>query len=246
MSTEDPTPSTSNGAMSEGTTPEIPQEDIDRVREIILGPDTARQRLRRAEADRLREIIFGAQMEEYERRFTDLRRESERMGSDLRQMQERFGELEKSIAHRVETAELEVRRLSDELRRELERGRNRDALLQQLATQVRQHEDTIVGAIEGVLDLRKSHALHDADIRSQKVNLIETRDHVEQRSQTVRREIRTTEDTLRAELRRFADRLDNQKTDRKALASMLIEIATRLETGNTVTGLLEGLSGSKD
>ena len=246
MSDEYPLDPATNGSVPENTVGEIPQEDIDRVREIILGPDTARQRLRRAEADRLREIIFGAQMEEYERRFIDLRRESERMSIDLRQMQERAGEYEKGTARRVETLELELRKVSDELRREMERGRSRDALLQQLANQVRQHEETIVGAIEGVLDLRKSHALHEADIRSHKVGMIETRDQIEQRTQTIRREIRTTEDTLRAELRRFADRLEHQKTDRKALASMLTEIATRLETGNTVTGLLEGLSGSKD
>lgn len=51
---------------------------------------------------------------------------------------------------------------------------------------------------------------------------------------------------MRAELRRIADRLDYQKTDRKALASMLIELAARLETGSTVTNLLEGLNASKD
>lgn len=246
MNNEHGATSLSNGAHADGASSDIPQEDIDRVRDIILGPDTVRQRLRRSEADRLREIIFGPQMEDYERRFTDLRRESERMGSDLRLMQERVGEFEKGVSRRVELIELELRKVSDELRREMDRGRSRDALLQQLSTQVRQHEETIVGAVEGVLDLRKSHAMHEADIRSNKVGMIETRDQIEQRTQTVRRELRTAEDTLRAEPRRFADRLEHQKTDRKALASMLTEIATRLETGNTVTGLLEGLTGTKD
>jgi hypothetical protein len=32
-----------------------------------------------AESDRIREIIFGGQMQEYERRFTDLQREMERV-----------------------------------------------------------------------------------------------------------------------------------------------------------------------
>ena len=52
--------------------------------------------------------------------------------------------------------------------------------------------------------------------------------------------------TLKDDLRRLTDRLENQKTDRRALASMLIELATRLETGNTVTGLLEGFAGTKE
>ncbi|MGB9754902.1 hypothetical protein [Roseiflexus castenholzii] len=72
------------------------------------------------------------------------------------------------------------------------------------------------------------------------------RDQIEQRAQALRREIRHTEDEVRAELRRIADRLEYQKTDRKALASMLIELAARLETGGTVTDLLEGLNTSKD
>ncbi len=48
---------------------------------------------------------------------------------------------------------------------------------------------------------------------------------------------------MRNELRRVATRLSDQKTDRKALATMLMEVATRLETGSSVTGLLEDLTG---
>ena len=55
-------------------------------------------------------------------------------------------------------------------------------------------------------------------------------------------EVRQAEDGLTTELRRVADRLDDQKTDRKALAAMLMEMATRLETGSSVAGLLEGLT----
>jgi chromosome segregation ATPase len=221
-------------------------EELERVREIILGPDPMRQRLRKAETDRLRDILFGAQIEDYERRFTDVRREVERTRSELTETRERLTEVEKSVARRFELLEMEFRRLAEELRRESERGRSRDALLQQLATQVRAHEETLVGATEGVLDLRRSHALHEADIRAGKSAQIEIRDQLEQRTHTLRREVRQSEETVRGELRRIADRLENQKTDRKALASMLLEIATRLETGNSVTGLLEGLSGPKE
>lgn len=222
------------------------QEDLERVREIILGPDATRQRLRGAEVDRLREILFGAQIEEYERRFNDLHRNLERLHADLREAHERIGEVEKSAARRIEGLELTVRRLADEQRREAERQRSRDALVQQLVAQVRQHEETIVGIGEGLLDLRKAHQSNEAELRTNKSELIDTRDQLEQRAQGLRRDLRSSEDALRDELRRVADRLEHQKTDRKALASMLIEIATRLETGSSVTGLLEGLSGSRD
>jgi hypothetical protein len=67
MNQNDSLPANSNSNF-QSTEPEIPEE-LERVREIILGPDPLRQRLRHAEVDRLREILFGAQIEEYERRF---------------------------------------------------------------------------------------------------------------------------------------------------------------------------------
>lgn len=222
------------------------QKELDRVREIILGPDPLRQRLRRAEVDRLRDILFGAQMEEYDRRFTDMRREIDRMSADLTEARERLAELEKSSARRIEMLELDVRKLTDDLRRETDRQRSRETVIQQLATQVRQHEDAIKSTSDTMLDMRKSHAAHEVELRSAKAGTIDARDQIEQRSQTLRREMRQSEDVLRAELRRVADRLESQKTDRKALASMLIEVATRLETGNSVTGLLEGLTAPKE
>ncbi|PDW03303.1 hypothetical protein CJ255_09620 [Candidatus Viridilinea mediisalina] len=222
------------------------QEDLERVREIILGPDATRQRLRGAEVDRLREILFGPQIEAYERQLDDLRRDLERMASDLNEAHERIADSEKSTARRIEMLELNLRKLSEDQRRETERQRTRDAQVQQLVAQTRQHEETIVGVGEGLLDLRKAHGASELDIRAARTATSDMQDQIEQRTQALRRDLRHAEDTLRAELRHMMDRLDHQKTDRKALASMLIEIATRLETGNSMTGLLEGLAGSKE
>lgn len=222
------------------------QEELDRVRQIILGPDPLRQRLRHAEVDRLRDILFGAQIEEYERRFTDLRREIQRISDDLSETRERLVDLEKTTARRMEALELDTRKLTDDFRRESDRQRNREALMQQIATQARQHEDQIRASGETILELHKAQTSHEAELRSIRAGMIDVRDQIEQRAQALRRDIRHTEDELRAEIRRIADRLEHQKTDRKALASMLIELATRLETGSTVTDLLEGLNASKD
>lgn len=245
MSDDIATPLPSSAVPENGQPPQS-QEDLDRVREIILGPDTVRQRLRRSEVDRLREILFGAQIEEYDRRFADLRRDIDRVGVDLRETQERLGEIEKGMLRRFDLLDLELRKLSEDQRRESERQRSRDSLLQQMTAQARQHEETIVGLGEGVIDLRKTSTSHDGELRAAKSSLVDLRDQQEQRTQALRREIRHAEDLLRAELRRIADRLENQKTDRKALAGMLMEIATRLETGHSVTGLLEGLNSPKE
>ena len=244
MSQNDTIPVNSQGIRME-TESDVPEE-LERVREIILGPDPLRQRLRHAEVDRLREILFGAQIEEYERCFADLRREVQRIASDVNDIRERLADLEKAMARRLETLELDTRKLADDLRRESDRQRSRESLLQQIATQVRQHDDSIKMTGETLSDLRKSYASHEAELRSIRAGMIDVRDQIEQRVQATRREIRHTEDELRAELRRIAERLDYQKTDRKALASMLIELAARLETGSTVTDMLEGLHAVKE
>lgn len=223
-----------------------PSEDIETVRELILGPDPLRQRMRRAEVDRLREILVGPQIEDYERRLSDLRRTSDTTLADLRQSQDRVNDLEKSLLRQLEQLSQENRRLNDELRREQERARQRDALLQQLATSLRQLEATNAATGEHQTELRRAFDQQNAEVRTLKAGVNDVRDQQERKTQAVRTEIRQSEEVLRAEMRRLTDRLHDQKTDRKALASMLLEVATRLETGNTVTGLLEGLNASKE
>jgi chromosome segregation ATPase len=222
------------------------EEDMNRVRELILGPDALRQRLQAAEVDRLRGILFGAQIEEYERRFTDMKREIGRIASEFDEARERLNTLEKTVLRRMDTLELEVRKLTDELSHERERQRRQETLVQKLSVQVRQNEETLQEAGNNIRDLHKTQTSSDTSVRSIRADLIDVRDQIEERGQVLRREFRQTEDDLRAELHRFADRLEDQKTDRKALASMLIEVATRLETGNNISGLLEGLKQSKE
>jgi len=220
------------------------QEELTRVREIILGE--AAWRPGKAEVDRLREIIFGAQMEEYERRFADLRREMERVLSDLRLVRDSVGEFEKAQTKQMETLEREVHRVSDELRRDVERLGAREALLQQLLTQMRQQEGMIQSLSENVTRLREALASQERDLRALKTAGSEQREQQERKLDALKRELREAEDNLRAELRRIGDRLDDQKTDRRALAAMLMEVATRLETGTTVSGLLEELTSSTE
>jgi len=220
------------------------QEELTRVREIILGE--AAWKPGKAEVDRLREILFGAQIEEYERRFADLRREMERILSDLRAVRDGVGEFEKTQTRQVETLERETHRAIDELRREVERLGAREAVLQQLLTQMRQQEGTNQTLSENIARLRETLASQERDLKMLKTTSNEQREQQERRLDGLKRELREAEDTLRAELRRIGDRLDDQKTDRRALAAMLMEVATRLETGTSVSGLLEELTSSTE
>lgn len=221
--------------------------ELERVREIILGPDLARQRIQGAEVDRLRQVIFGEQMEEYERRFADVRREMERILSDMRTVQDSVAEFEKSQTKRIEALERDLRRAHDELRRDVDRLGSRETALQQLVTRAQQQDLQSKTTQETLQELRAAQNQHENEVRTLKSALGENRDQQERRLDSLKREVRQAEDDLRAELRRVTDRLGDQKTDRKALAAMLMEVATRLETGSTVTGLLEGLtSAAKD
>jgi chromosome segregation ATPase len=220
--------------------PQKSQDELERVRELILGPD-AIQRFGKAEADRLREIIFGAHMQEYDRRFADIRREMERVSGDLRVVQDNVVEFERTQTKQLETVEQETRQTDDDLWREVNRLRAQEATIQQLITQVRQLEILSQNLVNRNDELQKMLAQQERDLRALKGTVNEYRDQNERKFDGVKRETRLGLDDLRVELRRLVDRLDNQKTDRKALASMLIEIAARLETGSSVTGLLKEL-----
>ncbi len=222
------------------------QRELERVREIILGPERARPLLQGAEVDRLRQVLFGAQMEEYERRFADLQREMERVLTDLRLVQDSVSDFEKSLTKRVETMEIEMRRSNDELRRELSRMQTLGTRLQQLAARVQRQELFGQELVDRIQELRDLVTQHERDLSNFKVSVTEQYNRVDHQLAAVKHEMRQAEDTLRAELRRLTDRLDDQKTDRKALAAMLMEVATRLETGSSVTGLLEGLSATAE
>lgn len=229
--------------------PQPPSDpELNRVRELILGEDSTQQRLGQSEVDRLREIIFGSHIEEYERRFADTRREQERILADLRLMQDSVGEFEKAQMKRFEGLQQELHRTSDELQHEMrrlnEQLRNREALLQQLLNQARQQEMMRQELTSNAKELHKAMAQQERDFKVFRTNVDDTRDQYERKLDALKQEVRQAEDDLRDELRRVTDRLDYQKTDRKALAAMLMEIATRLETGSTVTGLLEDLSNA--
>ncbi|MBE7555059.1 MAG: hypothetical protein HS126_28750 [Anaerolineales bacterium] len=229
---------------SKAAQPPTNQAELERVRELLLGPDLAQQRLRGAEVNRLREIVFGDQIHEYERRFSDLEREMKRVLAGLRQMHDDLGDFEKTQTQRFETLERGMHEADDELRRELARLRTHDSMLQQLHTQVRQQEMLGQSVQDQASALRKAATQQESDLRSLKAMVEENRMTYERKLDSLKREVQHGADELLTELRQVTERLNTQKTDRKALASMLIEVATRLETGGNVASLFEGLTSS--
>lgn len=222
--------------------PEVTQGDLDRVREIIMGaPERTRQPVREAEAEHLRDVLFGTKMEEYERRFTDLRREIDRVLNDVRQARDAMDEFREAQRERVNVVERELHQSHEELTRELDRVRNQGPLIQQLIPQTRQLQILVNSLNQEVNDLRSSLTRENQDLRTLRSMVEQYRDQYERSVDTVKREKRQAEDELKEELRRVADHLDDQKMDRKVLAAILVELAARLETGYNAAGMLEDL-----
>ncbi len=218
-----------------------PEEDMERVRQIIMGRSDSRapemEHLREIVGTQiLREIIFGTHMEDYERRFADLRRETERALADLRTMQDNVNEFEKTQVKRVDTLEQETRRSDEELRREVERLRAQENLLQQVVTRVQQEETLSKSLSDNISELRENLTQQERDQGTLRTTVFEHRDQQDRNLDGLKRELRQAENDLRAELRRLADHLGDQKTDRKDLSAMFMEIATRLETGSPTPG----------
>ena len=231
----------SQSADTEGTNGQAPSNELDRVRELILGPDS-RSRLQRAEADRLRDILLGPQLEDIQRTFSDLRSSNERMQRDLQALTDRVALHEQTVNRRLDALEQDSRRFRDDLRRLSDIQRARDDQMQQVVAQLHQHDLARQGLARHVTDLRALHEANSSDLRALSNSVSEHRESYDRQLQGVRREVRQTDDSIRSELRRIADRLENQKTDRRALAAMLIEVATRLETGETMTGVVESFN----
>jgi chromosome segregation ATPase len=210
------------------------------VRQIIMGnPESTKQPVREAEAERLRNVLFGAKIEEYERRFVDMRREIDRALNDSIESRDAMREFSETQRERMEVVEHELRQAHEELAREVERTRAQGPLIQQLVPQTRQMQSAINGLTQEVTDLRAALTRENQALRALKSMIDQYRDQNQKTVDTIKREKRQAEDELKAELRRIADRLDDEKTDRKVLAAILIEVAARLESGYGTTSMLE-------
>jgi len=71
------------------------------------------------DVERVRDIIFGPQMRDYDQRFHTIQRDIERLRQELELLNEQMGELDREQGKRVQTLRRESRQSDDDLRTEL-------------------------------------------------------------------------------------------------------------------------------
>lgn len=77
------------------------------------------------DVERVRDIIFGPQMREYDQRFLTVQRDIDRLRQELEQLNEQLGELDREHGRRVQTLRRESRQADDDLRNELRQSTQR-------------------------------------------------------------------------------------------------------------------------
>lgn len=156
--------------------------------------------------DKVRDLLFGGQMRDYDRRFGRLEERLTKESAELRE------EVRRRLSALESYMKAEVDSLSERLRSEQDArgagdkdlGRDLRDAAQQVEQKLSQLEDVVA---RGQRDLRQQlHAQHQ-----------ELGDDIRQR----------VEDVL-IRLAREAQELRSDKTDRKALAALLTEMAMRL------------------
>ena len=156
--------------------------------------------------DKIRDILFGAQMREYDRRFTRLEERLIKEASELREdTRQRFDTLEGFIKS-------EFAALSDRLKTE---NRQRDEMGTELNTRLQESAKTHERKL---MQLDELTAQNQQALRSQML----------EQAKTLNDELRRKYDELAQALAREADTLRHDKTDRAALADLFTELAMRL------------------
>jgi hypothetical protein len=174
--------------------------------QVIPGPLAEAEVAAGGNLDKVRDLLFGGQMRDFDRRFSRL---EERLGKETADLRE---EVRKRLATLEAYVKAEVDSLSDRLRAEQDGrasadqdlGRDLRGAAQQFDQKVSQLDEIVA---RGQRELRQQlHAQHQ-----------ELSDEIRQRF----------EDVLER-LAREAGELRGDKTDRKALAALLTEMAMRL------------------
>ncbi|MBK9715149.1 MAG: hypothetical protein IPO81_28260 [Kouleothrix sp.] len=71
------------------------------------------------DVDRVRDIIFGPQMRDYDQRFLTIQRDLERLRQELEQLTEQAAEQDREHGKRLQNLRREARQSDDDLRTEL-------------------------------------------------------------------------------------------------------------------------------
>jgi hypothetical protein len=169
-------------------------------------PAAAQEPVGAGHVDKIRDILFGTHMREYDSRFSRIEDSFAKESAALRDaVQKRMDSLETFLKKELESLETRLRTEREE-RSAVDRQSSRD--FQELGDSLRKR----IGEVE------------DRAIAGQK----DVREHLLTQSQQLRDEIHAKFEEVAALLDRKYNQLHSNKTDRSALASMLTEMALRL------------------
>ncbi len=156
--------------------------------------------------DKIREIIFGGHMRDYERRFMRVEERLAKESVDLREdTRKRFDVLETFI--KTEFA----------------------ALADRLQAEQRTRDEAVLGLWRGVHDTGQALTSKLAELQEQSARAqSDLRQQILEQSKDLSEEIRQKQDEITALLQREVADLNHGKTDRSSLATLLTEMALRL------------------
>lgn len=183
---------------------------------------------------RIREIILGPHLRESEQRFQVIQRDLDRLQSLIVQLTDQVHEQD---AAQAEALQSEAERMNGQLadqdsrqeQRLIEESSKLQAGMAALRTQVEQQDRSQGQRLKQEVDrLDKQLALADSNTGK--------------KLQALQRETRQADDELRNELRQMVDKLTHDKTDRRSLGQMLVEIGNQLTRSNEAVGLDDLLS----
>jgi seryl-tRNA synthetase len=164
--------------------------------------------------DKIRDILFGAQMRDYDRRFTRLEERLLKEAGDLREeTRQRFDTLETFIRN-------EFNALSDRLKTE---NQQRDEMGVEMNTRL---QETAKALERKLMQLDELTAQNQRALRQQMLD----------QSKAISDELRRKSEELAASIAREAGELRHDKTDRAALADLFTELALRLNNEFHIPG----------
>ena len=175
-------------------------------------PDTLEQS--GGNIDKIREILFGTNMREYDARFARLEEMLTREAAELRESsRRRFESLETYVRKEIESLQLRLR---------TERDERADAYTQQ-SRELKEISEAISRKIRDLDD-------HGAAVTS------ELRQEILNHSRNLVDELRSRHEDISNMLEKRFQVLQQNKTDRAALASLLTEVAMRINNEFHIPG----------
>jgi len=182
--------------------PEVPKPGPSAASSPTTAPETSGP----GNVQKIRDILFGSQMRDYEARFARLEETLAKESADLRQdTRRRFDALEGFV-------KAELDKLGGRIRSERdERGDSHS----QISRDLREAADML---------LRKIREVEDRAAEAQR----DIRQEILQQSKELNNEIHSRHQTISATVDKRVQELRKDKTDRASLATLLTEMAMRL------------------